>query len=45
MEYANSGDLSHLIEDAREKKQVVPETTVWKALSDISDGNPPLTQP
>ena len=45
MEYACSGDLSQLIEQMREKKKRLPESTIWKAINDISDGKYLLTQP
>lgn len=39
MEYADSGDLTTLIQQAKDKKKKIPETTIWKAIADISDGN------
>lgn len=39
MEYAESGDLSVLIDQAREKKKRIPEDTIWKIIADVSDGN------
>lgn len=38
MEYAESGDLSNLIEQARDKKKRIPESTIWKIINDIADG-------
>lgn len=38
MEYAESGDLSVLIDQAREKKKRIPENTIWKIIADVSDG-------
>lgn len=38
MEYAESGDLTVLIEQAKEKKKRIPESTIWKVIADVSDG-------
>ena len=39
MEYAAEGDLSQLIEEAKNKKKRVSEQTVWNVLLQIADGN------
>lgn len=44
MEYASLGDLGHLLDSFRQKRQRIPEAIIWKVISDVSDGNSPLTQ-
>ena len=39
MEYACHGDLTHLLDEAKNKRKRIPEATVWKILSDLADGN------
>ena len=44
MEYASLGDLGHLLDSFRQKRQRIPEAIIWKVISDVSDGNSLLTQ-
>lgn len=37
MEYANGGDVSQLIEQAKEKKKRVSENTVWRILLNVAE--------
>lgn len=38
MEYACHGDLTHLLDEARQKRKRLPEATIWRIINDISDG-------
>lgn len=38
MEYATEGDLSHLIEDHKERKERVSESVIWNIILNLSGG-------
>lgn len=44
MEYACLGDLGHLLDSFKQKRQRIPEAIIWKVISDVSDGNSLLIQ-
>ncbi len=38
MEYAPLGDLASLIEQAKERKKRIPESTIWQVLLQVAEG-------
>jgi|688.fasta_scaffold833912_1 hypothetical protein len=44
MEYASEGDLTVLIERAKEEKKKIPENVIWNILLQLSEGTFSFTQ-